>query len=188
MIEFQESKKTFGVLPFCDSYLVSHSSCKAMLPHYTPIKFVNNIQIAYVCDKLGLTTLHCLPNMFIDGSKYGMFLSKLSNNNPLIFNADFTSMRSIVSKESLDSNDVSNVDKLLARTPLKNNPDFMHLECMYHTKRKDFAKARQRFEEAFNIYMSNGCVLGNDSIFLRDFIRVHKHLQSDLNESHTINL
>lgn len=176
VIEFQESKKTFGVVPFCDSYLISHSACKAMLPHYSPIKFVNNIQIAYVCDKIGLTTLQSMPNMFIDGSKYGMFLSKLSNNNPLIFNGDFTAMRSIVNKESLDAQDINNAERLLAKTPLRGNPDFMHLECIYHVKNKAYEKARQRFEEAYNIYNANGCVLGNDSVFLRDYIRVHKHL------------
>jgi GR25 family glycosyltransferase involved in LPS biosynthesis len=186
--EFQETQKVSPVLPFCDSYLISHSASKALVPNYIPIKFINNIHMSYNCVRLGLKTLNSVPNIFIDGSKYGMFLSKLTNNNPLIFNADFTQLRSILNKDVLDENDKQNVEKIISRTPLKGNPDFIHLESAYHLRSQDYQKAKARLEEAYNTYVANGCILGNDSVFLRDYIKVHKHLQDDIDESHKINV
>lgn len=180
---FQDTRETFDVLPFCDSYIISHSACKALVPHYSPIKFCNNVQLSFMCYKLGLTTLQSVANIFIDGSKYGMFLSKLNTNNPLIFNNDFTTLRTIISREHMNEESKNEVLKILSTTPLKHNPDFLHLECLFHIKNKDYEKARQKFEEAYNVYAANGCTLSHDSAFLRDYIFLHKHLQKDITPS-----
>jgi hypothetical protein len=177
---FQETQKIFRVLPFCDSYIVSHSAAKAIAANYTPIKFVNNVQMSYVCEKIGITTLQSVPNVFIDGTKYGLFLSKLTPNNPLIFNNDFTTLRSIVGKEEINDTDHQTVKEILSKSAIKHNPDFIHMECAYHTRCKKYEKARERYETAYNTYMSNGCIINNESVFLRDYIRCHKFLQNDI--------
>jgi GR25 family glycosyltransferase involved in LPS biosynthesis len=177
---FQDTHKIFKVLPVCDSYLVSHSTAKALVMNYVPIKFSNATQLSYVCDKLGIETVQSIPNVFIDGSKYGLFLSKLSSNNPLIFNNDFVTMRAIVSKDTLNKEDIETFNKLINKSTIKDNPDFVHVECLYYVKEKDYKKALERFTDAYNTYMNNGCILSNDSVFLRDFIRIHKYIQTDL--------
>ena len=177
---FEDTHKIFKVLPVCDSYFISHSASKALVVNYSPIKFTNNIQLSYVCDKLGMSIQQAVPNIFIDGSKYGLFLSKLSTNNPLIFNNDFINLRSIISKDQLTKEDISSIDNILQRSTIKNNPDFIHLECGYLVKQKEYKKAVERYQLAFNTYMHNGCILANDSVFLRDYIRVHKYIQPDL--------
>ena len=177
---FQDTHKIFKVLPVCDSYIVSHSTAKALVMNYAPVKFSNNNQLSYVCDKIGVQTLQSIPNIFIDGSKYGLFLSKLSSNNPLIFNNDFVNMRSIVSKNELSKRDHEDIKSIISKSPIKDNPDFIHMECQYYVKQKDYKKALKRFQDAYNIYMSNGCILSNDSVFLRDYIRSHKYLQTDI--------
>jgi len=177
---FQDTHAIFKVLPVCDSYLVSHSAAKALVVNYTPIKFANNVQMSYVCDKLGINTLQSIPNIFVDGSKYGLFLSKLTSNNPLIFNNDFIQARAIVAKEELSKKDHDDLKTLFTRSAVKDNPDFIHLECLYHLKQKDYKKANKRFSDAYTTYMNNGCILSNDSIFLKDYIRMHKYLQTDI--------
>lgn len=177
---FEDTKKIFRTLPFCDSYLISYQAAQAIANNYIPIKFSNNIQISYVSEKIGLSTQQCVPNIFIDGSKYGMYLSKLSPNNPLIFNDDYTKLRALVNKEVLSNDDKHEIETLLEKTPLKNNPDLIQLECLYHIKNNSFDKAKQRYDFAYNIYVSNGCILSNESVFLKDYIRVHKYLQHDL--------
>lgn len=177
---FQDTHKIFRVLPVCDSYLVSHSAAKALAMNYTPVKFANNHQLSFVADKLGIKTIQSIPNIFIDGSKYGFFLSKLSSNNPLIFNNDFVNLRALVSKDTLTSEDHANILSLLTRSAIKDNPDFIHLECLYHIKKKDYKTAIKRFENAYNTYNVNGCILSNDSVFLKDYIRAHKHIQTDI--------
>lgn len=177
---FQDTHKIFRVLPVCDSYLVSHSAAKALAMNYTPVKFANNHQLSFVADKLGIKTIQSIPNIFIDGSKYGFFLSKLSSNNPLIFNNDFVNLRALVSQDTLTSEDHANILSLLTRSAIKDNPDFIHLECLYHIKKKDYKTAIKRFENAYNTYNVNGCILSNDSVFLKDYIRAHKHIQTDI--------
>lgn len=177
---FQDTHKIFKVLPVCDSYLVSHSTAKALVMNYVPIKFSNATQLSYVCDKLGIDTIQSIPNIFVDGSKYGLFLSKLSSNNPLIFNNDFVTLRAIVTKETITKEDTDTFNKLINKSAIKDNPDFIHIECLYHLKQKKYKKALERFTDAYNTYMNNGCILSNDSVFLRDFIRTHKHIQTDL--------
>ena len=177
---YQDTHKIFKVLPVCDSYLISHASAKALVMNYAPVKFSNNIQMSYVCDKLGIETLQTIPNIFIDGSKYGLFLSKLSSNNPLIFNNDFVNLRSLISKQEMTTKDHDDVKALLTRSPIKDNPDFIHLECLYHIKQHDYKKAIKRFDDAYNTYMNNQCILSNDSVFLKDYIKAHKHLQTDI--------
>lgn len=177
---FQDTHTIFKVLPVCDSYLVSHSTAKALVMNYVPIKFSNTIQLSYVCDKLGVETKQAIPNIFIDGSKYGLFLSKLSSNNPLIFNNDFVNLRAIATKDILTKEDTDAFKTLISKSAIKDNPDFIHMECLHYIKQKDYKKAIKRFTDAYNVYMSNGCILSNDSIFLRDFIRTHKFIQKDI--------
>lgn len=177
---FQDTHKIFKILPVCDSYLVSHSTAKALVMNYVPIKFNNTTQLSYVCDRLGIETVQSIPNIFIDGSKYGLFLSKLNSNNPLIFNNDFTNLRAIASKDVLTKEDKDNFRTITSKSAIKDNPDFIHMECLYYLKQKDYKRALQRFTDAYNTYMNNGCILSNDSVFLRDFIRTHKYIQEDL--------
>lgn len=179
---FQDTHELFKVLPFCDSYIVSHSAASKLLTKYKPIKFVNNVQLGYAADSLDLSTIQCIPNVFIDGSKFGMFLSKLSPNNMLIFNNDYNQLRGLVSKDTITSDDNKAVEKLLARTPIKNNPDFIHQECLFYIKNKDYKKAKEKFEQAYSTYMSNGCILSSESVFLKDYIRVFKHFQDDIKD------
>jgi hypothetical protein len=163
---FEDTHKIFKVLPLSDSYIVSTAAAKAVVPHYVPLKFINNIQMSYVTDKLGLSTLQAIPNIFIDGSKYGLFLSKLSTNNPLIFNNDYTTLRNILSKGTISKDEDDIINKLIDRSTIRNNPDFIHLECQYHILCKNYEKAKNRYEEAYKIYVSNGCILNNESLFL----------------------
>jgi GR25 family glycosyltransferase involved in LPS biosynthesis len=179
---FQDTHELFKVLPFCDSYIVSSSVASKLIGMYKPIKFVNNIQLSYIADTLDVSTVQCIPNIFIDGSKYGMFLSKMNANNPLIFNNDYNELRSLVSKDNPTNEDKKKVDKLLLKTPIKNNPDFIHQECLYHMKNEDYTKAKSRYEFAYNTYMSNGCVLSSESAFLKDYIRCFKYFQDDIRE------
>jgi hypothetical protein len=179
---FQDTHELFKVLPFCDSYIISHSVASKIIEMYKPIKFVNNIQLSYIVDTLNISTVQCVPNIFIDGSKYGMFLSKMNANNPLIFNNDYNELRSLVAKDNLTNDDKKQINILLLKTPIKNNPDFIHQECLYHMKNEDYKTAKSRYEVAYNTYMTNGCVLSSESAFLKDYIRCFKYFQDDIKE------
>ncbi len=175
--QFQNTKNIFRVLPLCDSYLISTKIARNIVANYAPIKFVNNIQLSFVLDKLGLTSQQCIPNIFIDGSKFGMFVSRISPNNPLIFNNDYTNFNQLLAKSTLQKDDHDKIKTLITSSQIKQNPDFIHLICRYHTLCNNYKEAQQCFEEAYNIFVSSGCVITNETVFLKDYIRLHKYLQ-----------
>lgn len=175
---FQDTHKIFKVLPLCDSYIVSTNAARTTTTHYHPIKFVNNIQLSFVIDKLGLSSVQCIPNVFVDGSKYGVFVSRISPNNPLIFNNDFTAIASILTKNMhITKEEHDKIQHMLQTSAIRNNPDFMYLECVYHTVCKNYHIAKRKYEEVYKVFVSNACILSNESNFLKDYIRIHKYLQ-----------
>lgn len=175
--QFEETKKLFRILPMCDSYLISTRTARNLAANYAPIKFVNNVQLSFVSEKLGLTCHQCIPNIFIDGSKYGIFVSRVSPNNPLVFNNDYTALAQMLSKNSLDKNEHDKIAQIMTTSPIRLHPDFLYLLCRYHVMCGNYEKARTCFEEAYNIFNSSGCVVTNESLFLKDYIRLHRHLQ-----------
>lgn len=175
--QFEETKKLFRVLPMCDSYMVNTKTARSLVAHYAPIKFVNNVQLSFVAEKLGLKCQQCIPNIFVDGSKYGLFVSRVSPNNPLVFNGEYTAFSQILGKQPFQKEDIERIEQLISSSSIRQHPDFIHLVCKYYVMQGDYEKALQCFEEAYKIYNASGCVLTNESLFLKDYIRLHKHIQ-----------
>ena len=87
-------------------------------------------------------------------------------------------MTSFLNKKTpLTDEEHDKIKKLLEKSPIRNNPDFVYLECAYHTHCNNYTQAKKRYEDAYNIFASNACILSNESNFLKDYIRIHKHIQ-----------
>ena len=176
-IMFQKTKEIFRILPYTDSYIVSNKLAKKMHDNFLPIKFINNIHFSYTFEKSGIDSQIAIPNIFMDGSKYGIFLSTLSPNNHLIFNNDFMTVANIINKNELDKADRDKVTELFEKSQIAKNPDFMYLRALFYTKLSEYEKAKEIYEEIFKIYDSNTNVINAESSVLRDYIRLHRHLQ-----------
>jgi hypothetical protein len=177
-IKYQNTSEVFRVLPYTDSYLITQSAAKKLYDQYLPIKFVGNIHLSYLIETLNLKTVLTLPNIFVDASKLGMFLSTLNPNNILVFNQDYMSLKSVVQKEGdLTEEEQKHFDELIVKSNVQNNPDFMYMKAMYLAKLKKYKEAEQIYENAFNIYTANNCIVNHESMFLKDYIRLYKHLQ-----------
>jgi GR25 family glycosyltransferase involved in LPS biosynthesis len=179
-IIYQNTSEIFRVLPYCDSYIVSKSAAAKLSANYYPIKFTNNIQMSYLMDKLNLKTVFCVPSIFIDGSKFGMFLSTLTPNNALLFNNDYMQSKQLLEskkKTDLSKDDTEKLDKIFTESQLKNHPDFLYIKAQYLTKQKKYKEAESVYTEALRVYQANSCVLNHESLFLKDYIRLYKELQ-----------
>lgn len=174
---YQPLKEVFKVLPCCDSYLISKKAATMLNEFYLPIKFQNNIQLSYLFTKLEFETYLSIPNIFIDGSKLGLYFSSLEVNNRLIFNQDYVLLTQLLSKKDLTEEDKKEIDKAFVDVKLKTNPEFYYLKALYETKKGNHIYSLAIFNYAYDIYESNGAVLNNQSLFLRDFMKVFKHLQ-----------
>lgn len=177
-MSFQSVSEVFRVLPFADSYVVSQKAAKKLYDEFLPIKFVGHIQLSYLIDKLEFKPVLCTPNVFINGSVYGMYLSAVNPNNILIFNNEYMRLRGAATREDpLTPQEIAELDEICAKCPIQGNPDFMYAKALYMAKQKKYKEAEKVYESALAIYLANNCIVNHESNFLKDYIRLHKHLQ-----------
>ena len=179
-VRFQNTKEVLKVLPYCDSYMVSKACAKNLHKNYLPIKFVNNVQLSYVLEKSKTDSFLVVPNIFMDGTKYGMFLSTLSPNNQLIFNNEYMQVKQQLANPANLPN--ANLEKIFKESPLSMHPDFNFLYAQYLVACKRYAEANDVFENSLKVYLANNCVVNHETQFLKEFIRVNKYTQEIPNE------
>ena len=180
-ITLKETKNVFRILPFIDSYFVTPATAKKLIADFFPIKFYTNIQIDYLIRKHGINSQQCVPNIFVDGTKYGMFLSTQVLNNELIFNRDYMVMKELCDKAVLSAEEKQNVQALITKSQLAEHPDFMFLVGKYHKNcLQDAMRAQEIYQKVYDGYKRNGIHINNESLFLRDYINLHSLLQRDI--------
>lgn len=175
---YQDLKRIFKVVPCCDSYFVSKQTAQLMTQNYSPIKFANNIQLSYLFEKLNLNAKLSNPNVFIDGSKLGLYFSTLEVNNRLIFNEDYVQLlRLLTQKDTFTPEDKNTINRLFTEVKLKTNPEFYYLKALWEYKQGHYEFSKAIYQYAYDLYESNGVLLNNQSSFMRDYLRVFRHLQ-----------
>ncbi len=177
--KYQNVTDVYKILPCCDSYLISPAHAKQFVDEYTPIRFINNIQMSYIIYKLELKPLLCVPNIFVDGSKLGLYFSTLEVNNRLIFNPEYNTLaKTILDNDSFTTEMKKEIDTQFINVRLKTNPEFYYLKAIFETKKGNYVFAKAIYEYTYNMYQSNGTITNNQSMFLRDYLRLYKHLQN----------
>lgn len=177
-ITFKNMNEMFRVLPLSDSLLVSTATATKLHGNFIPIKFMGNIQLSYIIEKTDVKPLVCQPNMFVNGSRYGAYLSALNCNNVLMFNGDYVNAKNILSKDGALTDDEKEVlDKLFSTSVIKNNPDLLYLKAKYMTLLGKYKDALEIYDGALKIYESNSCIINHESLFLKDYIRLYGKLQ-----------
>lgn len=171
---FQSVDRVFRVLPYCDSYAVDVDAAKTLSASFLPIKFTGNVQWSYVLKKTGVPSNILCPNIFMDGSKAGMFLSTADPNNQLIFHPDYLQVKKAVEDRKADDA----IDDLVRGSGIRTHPDLMYVYALYQWRVKGDASAAQRtFAAALDVYQANACILGQDSAFLKDYMRTFRDTQ-----------
>jgi hypothetical protein len=174
----QNLEEVFKVLPACDSYIISKNAAKTIYDEYAPIKFTNNIQLSYLIAKTSIPSYLNVPNVFIDGSKLGLYFSSLEVNNRLIFNQDYINLsRSVLERDTYTDEEKKVIDQMFKDIKLKTNPEFYYLKALYEDKKGSHLFSKAIFDYTYDLYEQNGTIMNNQSSFLRDYMRVFKHLQ-----------
>lgn len=181
LVKFQNVHEVFPrVLPYCDSYIVSKSTATKLYENYLPIRFVNNVQLSMVMEKLKLSGLIAIPNIFMDGSKIGAFLSLLTPNNLLLFNGEYMRVKAAISNDNISKDEKNLVEKIFKESQLNNHPDFLYLKALFLAKNSKQKEAEKIYETALKIYQMNNCIINHESQFLKDYLRLYRDLQTDI--------
>lgn len=184
-IKFKDTKEMFKVLPYNDSYFVTPSTAKMLIEKFFPIKFLTNIQLTYLCDITDVKIFQTVPNVFIDGTKYGMYLSSLMANNELAFNKDYMMVKSVLNKvdakQDLIEDEKKMLDQLFEKSDIREHPDFLLLKTKYlRYVKKNIKGAYDLYKKLFDVYKKNNCIVNNECMLLREYISVHAEMQDDI--------
>lgn len=167
----------FKIIPVCDSYFVNRKNVTELISKFVPIKFCTNIQLSYIFTHQGIKAHMSVPNVFVDGSKYGMFLSSLETNNKLFLNPDYNKLITIVNKKEYSDEEKNIVDQIIKNTQFANHPDFMYQVGLYQLHNKNFIKAKEIFDSLYDIYTKNNSVMNSESEFLFNYCNLFAHFQ-----------
>jgi hypothetical protein len=177
---FRKVSEFFRMFPCCDSYIFTKDCLKKMLPKVYPIKYTQNIQLSWIAEECKLKCLMTTPNVFLDGSKYGAYLSAVDPNSKLVFNPEFNKLAQIVAKghtSKYTPEEEKTIDAEFETIKFRNHPDVMHLAALYNMAKGDYKKAESILDNIYGIITQNGCIINGDTEFLRTYARLYKHTQ-----------
>ena len=177
---FQPSAELYEVLPCCDSYLVSPKAAEKLRRAFKPVRFAANVQLGYLAKAFDLNVYLHNPNVFLDGSKYGAFVSTLTPTNHLVLNRAYVEARKALNEAAPDVALDADLDlkKSIFDNPHAEHPDFKHLQALYEWRTSGAAAAEPVFKAALEAYDAGGALVNSESQFLRDYIQLHAELQS----------
>jgi hypothetical protein len=173
--------ETYKLLPGCDAYLVRKSTATKLLMHIMPFKFIYNIQLCYLKELIGLKMVYYMPNVFIEGSKVGVYSSAINNNNVLLYNDKYMTLLDILNnKEFKKPESVKEFMDVYEQLDYKDiNPDMLYLKALLHKKVGEYGESKKLCKKARDIYEMEDANINNHSRFLNDYIDVCRLSQFD---------
>lgn len=166
---FQEMGRVYKALPVCNAYMVKQSVASKLANTFLPLRYVTNIHVSYTLEAFGIKPLLYSPQLFIDGSKYGVYVSTLSPTNDLIFNKEYAQ-----AKKQMAEGNFRDALFTIKSTPLGNHPDFLHLRGLCELEVDGKEAALKTFEEAMRVFDENNAITNNESKFLSDYIELFR--------------
>jgi GR25 family glycosyltransferase involved in LPS biosynthesis len=175
-VVFKSTLDLFPILPCCDSYLISSRSVERIGQLMSVYKFPTNIQLSYVAFKNDFVIHMTVPNVFLDGSKFGVYLSEVDANSKLIFNPEYNRLDMLVGSYKGPNTSVE-IDEMLDTIKFKNHPDVLHIKAKYLIKQQNYKAAESILDNIYNIVNQNGCVINNSTEFMKTYIKLHQYIQ-----------
>lgn len=167
-----------GVLPACESYVVNKRAARALADAFLPIRFATNVHVSYLIKVLSLKALLTSPNVFVDGSKLGVFPGTVDPSCTLPWNQAYMKMNDIVrSHGEYGPQQHAALMAAMEEQRFKGHPAVLALLGAHFARKKMYQEARQAYDVAIDVMDRGGCVLGSQSTVLREAISLYRHLQ-----------
>jgi len=185
VVQIAKVDSLFKILPEISSYLTTPAKAKQMVDEFLPIRFTTNTHMSYISlekakDKVCYTM--STPNVFVDGSKFGVYLSSINANNKLILNQEYGKMyNKINNSDKFSPEEIKEIDKTFEDMKFNTHPEIQSLKGQFLMKTGKYQEAKDTFELCYKMYLSNDCLLNGESEFLQIYARVFKYLQHQNN-------
>lgn len=160
------------LLPACEAYAVRLQTARFLATGMLPIRFRTDVQLSWMIASAAITTYLTSPNLSLDGSKIGVYVSTIEGNNRLRFNAEYMRLLN-------DGNDLSfdTLVSLVRTMPFGGHPDAQVLFGRRLAEAGKHAAAKEVFREALEVYTTEGGVVGIDSKFMSVYMDLFKYEQ-----------
>jgi len=174
------TKGIFDIIPYNDSYMIDGTAAKKLYDAMMPIRYVTNINLSCAIEKCGIESFLSVPNIFVDGSKVGMFTSSLNANNVLVFNGDYMKVRDVTLKpgNALSDKEIKEIETICNTSQCAPHPDFQYMRALFLSKIGRYEEAAKVYESAMDTYNRNLCIVNHESSFLKDYLKVFKYIQA----------
>lgn len=189
----KDSKDTKDILPTCAAYMLSKEAIEkiatvktvanpdgtmAQEDGFFPIRFIYNVQLSYLIKRHALRVATITPNLFADGSKYGIYISSLSSNNPLILSIEYLKLQEYVrSPKPYTQDDLTAITAIYDSIRYKTHPDMMLLFAMHELKLKNYQNANTICKDIYMLLTTHHGFINSESEFLKFYMALHKYLQ-----------
>jgi hypothetical protein len=179
---FDEALSLFSILPACDSYLITPGAAAKLSAALLPVRFPTNVQMTYAIKTLGMRAYVAVPNVFVDGSKLGVFTCSVDANNRLMWNQHYCRMETVVKNAAAYSvaggaECDAEFQRAWADQPFKEHPDVLALQAAHLVRMGRHRDAEPVYAAALKAADSNGCLVTNGSELLRNYIALFRFLQ-----------
>lgn len=169
---FADYRTQMQTLATCESYVLNRSAAEAILPHLTPVRYHTPVQLSFAAERAGVTAWICSPTLFADGSKLGVVPSSVSPNNACMYNPLYKKIYALLRSAGDIASD--QLQRMCESNPLRESPDFLHIEGVVAMRRGDLEAAMAIFERALDQYLRFGGLVGNSSKFLHDYVSLSR--------------
>jgi hypothetical protein len=166
-----------NLFPTCDSYFVTREAAHKLVAGCSPIRMITNKHLTFACRTKGVSPWYTLPNIFLDGSKVGRFVSTVQANNRLIYNAEYMKSLKTINDEKTGIPELRQCIIDIESSGFSNHPDIQFLKAVIHIRLEEYEAAQECFRSADEAYTKNGAMVQGDSEFLRAYMSNFKHLQ-----------
>jgi len=170
----------YRMLPDVSSYFIKPSAALKLKEKWLPLRFKTNIQLSFILltsADLNLQVTMSLPNLFVDGTKLGVYLSTLESNNKLMLNQDYNKVASKILNKTYKKEELADIRTTLTSGKFFNHPDFQTLSAVLEMHEGNYEASKATFEKCMDLYTSNNAILNGDSAFLLYYTRLFRHLQ-----------
>jgi GR25 family glycosyltransferase involved in LPS biosynthesis len=171
---------SYPVLPTCESYVVNPYAAARMASSMSPVRLSANLQLTLAIRRASLRAYFSTPNIFLDGSKVGVYVSQLDPNNRLVWNEAYARLEKLATEGDppRTQEQLREAQEFIDTLQFRAHPDILKLLGRLQTRLGNFREAQLIYEQVYTILVSERCVLNSRSQFLRDYMALHKHVQT----------
>jgi len=169
-----------GDLPTCDAYILRTGAAEKLSSSFLPIRLHTPSHLRYMISALGLRAYVSTSNIFVDGSKIGIFPSSIEVNNVLLWNTPYCRLLDATSSPNLTNDELKQALETESKTQtFSKHPDVLALRSRCMARMGMFKEAKDLAEEAMQGFEQGAALFNDNSIFLRNYMNIYGNLQED---------